>query len=359
MEEHNDNDVVVTKDASSDETEIIGFMQAQREMNTTMLEMLKSIRRDMDSRPPARDVTDDSVELHVTSDQQTLSDKDDEDNAFADLNNAHQTAKGNPDGGDGAGNAEAIPGSAYRELEEQIEDIVGAPIETNLATVVTNTWGKARLARERKKDLLEDIKIPSNCKTLKSAELNADISAKLGENAVTKDKAAQGRQNDLTRAAIPIYEAVGALAKLRADMPTCSSQQVLASIDAIMPKLQKSLKVLNYTFTETSCKQSFDVCDSLGKQFKPFANSKSSTEHLFDDEGIKKMKTELRALSEKSKNVQSSYKSRGGYQQQGKKGGKSNYNSSYKGNNSSYSGNNNGYRPANTTFKKNQGQQKK
>ena len=61
-------------------------------------------------------------------------------------------------------------------------------------------------------------------------------------------------------------------------------------VETISPMLQKSLKVLNHSFSEGLRKRKAGVCTSLGRQFKPFASSTSTEDPLFDEDAMKKMK---------------------------------------------------------------------
>ena len=88
---------------------------------------------------------------------------------------------------------------------------------------------------------------------------------------------------------------------------------------------QQCWGILNYNVTETTRKRRYDTCSALGSQFKPFAstitpNSTPLSDFLFDEEVMKKMKSELKTVHvnknsapSNSKNGQSLGKSSRGY----------------------------------------------
>ena len=171
---------------------------------------------------------------------------------------------------------------------------------------------------------------------MKSPKLNREIYIRMAENGQTKDRATQDCQKDMTRATIPLLKSVGEIAKVEDLLlaqkeekgeVSAADKKALKMVQRVLPIIQKSIGILNYSFTETSRKRKYDACNALGRQFKPFASGKSSDEFLFDEEAMKKMKTELKAIrpkgaemqkqkyGESSKNYQYSGKSQRGHQQ--------------------------------------------
>ena len=71
--------------------------------------------------------------------------------------------------------------------------------------------------------------------------------------------------------------------------------------------LHKSLQLNNTMFTEIQRKRKSDICQSLGKNFKPYAKSDSSQDYLFDEKTMKRMNQDL-------KTIQDRYRSRNSYQ---------------------------------------------
>ena len=158
---------------------------------------------------------------------------------------------------------------------------------------------------------------------MQTPKLNTACDIRLYDSARTKDLASADRQKDLVRAAIPLYHTVGAVAKLKADLTKYGAPTaVLDSVAMINVTVQKSIRMLNYSYTETTRKRKYDVCGTLGGQFKPFAQAESSLEYLFSEETMKSMKSELKNVKVKrtdsntqgqgSKNVTSLPKSQRG-----------------------------------------------
>ena len=159
---------------------------------------------------------------------------------------------------------------------------------------------------------------------MKTPRLNAKIYIKLNEGAQNKDRAAQAKQRDAAKASVPILEAMVALKKSEDGFRKSKNQEALKAIKDTSPMLQKLLKVLNYTFSEGMRKRKSDVCTSLGSQFKPFIGAKSSEDMLFEDDALKKMKSELKLLKSRSDRKPFTY---GGYSGAASKNFKGSYKS--------------------------------
>ena len=136
---------------------------------------------------------------------------------------------------------------------------------------------------------------------MKTPKLNTEIDIRLFDQNRTKDIAAADRQKDMVRAAIPLYHAVGAVAKLKNELARHQAPSaVLDSVGMINVTIQKSIRMLNYSYTETTRKRKYDITGSLGGQFKPFAQAESTEDSLFSPETIKAMmKAELSKVSVK------------------------------------------------------------
>ena len=78
--------------------------------------------------------------------------------------------------------------------------------------------------------------------------------------------------------------------------------------------VSKSFRMLNYYCTEATRKRRQDVCDALGSAFKPYGlETTPPDKHLFDEDQLKRMKSEIKAIkpkAETSKNLNGSTKSR-------------------------------------------------
>ena len=77
--------------------------------------------------------------------------------------------------------------------------------------------------------------------------------------------------------------------------------------------LQKSIRMLNYSYSETTRKRKYDVCGSLGDQFKPFAQGESSADNLFSEETLKAMKSELKNVKVKRTSTNTTQASKNSY----------------------------------------------
>ena len=172
--------------------------------------------------------------------------------------------------------------------------------------------GQGHLVEREKKGLLKDLKIPANCKSMQPKNLNSEIYIRVHEQAQNKDRAAHDRQKDITKAAIPLFHSIGKISEvesllekmLKRDVQSQSVKLALKGVKEVMPLLQHSIKVLNYNVTETTRKRRYDVCSALGNQFKSFAGEQDAqSEHLFHEDAMKRMKSELKKLPVKGGKV--------------------------------------------------------
>ena len=79
-------------------------------------------------------------------------------------------------------------GSRYQDLLESTAEIMGQPIEQELANVCGKIWGQAKYT-EKHKDELKKILVPENILAMKTPRLNQEIYGKLSDNVTDKDKA--------------------------------------------------------------------------------------------------------------------------------------------------------------------------
>ena len=254
---------------------------------------------------------DNAVEVHA-SDAEFRDEMDDEDGWGA-FSRTQRDGDGDASSGD---EQEHLISSQYQSLLDQTAEEMGDPLDEALALVAQKTWNKALLSKDKKKSLVKDIRIPSNCPTMKPPTLNTEIYIRVPEQAQNKDRAAQDRQKDVTKAAIPLFTAVGKLSsaqhllsravKKHGDDDTLHT--TLTLLNATMPLLQQSIKVLNYHVTEHTRKRRYDVCNSLGPLFKTFAGEPhQSSDLLFGEDNLKKMKSELKKLPVKGAKDSSSW----------------------------------------------------
>ena len=309
------------------ESQIVEFMENQKSMNERFVKLFDAMSKkftedDSGGDPPpskkARVENDDAIELHPNEDTLTRTEQveDEETDHWDGFNGFGKDPINHTGDGPAAeqGTEEHISGSQFQGLLEQSEDVLGDPIETALADVCNKTWGKAKLSKDKKKALREEFNIPSNCSVMKTPKLNTEVDIRLYDQARTKDQAAADRQKDMVRAAIPLYHAVGAVAKLGNDLAKHHAPPaVLDSVSMINVTIQKSIRMLNYSYTETTRKRKYDVTGTLGGQFKPFAQTESNEEHLFSTETIKAMmKAELSKVSVKRQESSYGHSSKNG-----------------------------------------------
>ena len=119
--------------------------------------------------------------------------------------------------------------------------------------------------------------------------LNPQIYNKVNDSATSRDKGAQWKQRLLVKSTIPLVKAVVALKGLKIPRDKRKLQDV-------SPLLHKSLRLNNTMFTEIQRKRKSDICQSLGKNFKPYAKSDSSEDYLFDEKTMERMNQDLNTI---------------------------------------------------------------
>lgn len=131
-------------------------------------------------------------------------DKATEDDPLADYSKGHSQGVNDDD--------QEEEGSRYRDLLESTQEEMGAPIEQELADVCTKIWGQAKWT-DKQKEELKKILVPSNVTVMKTPMLNAEIYARLTDQATNKDKGAQRKQRNAVKAAVPILKSIIELKK--------------------------------------------------------------------------------------------------------------------------------------------------
>ena len=190
--------------------------------------------------------------------------------------------------------------NSYKDLLASVQEDFGPPIDTKLADVLERIWGKAKLGDSQKEEL-KNMLIPENCPLMKTPLLNPEIYNKVNDSATSRDKGAQRKQRLLVKSTIPLVKAVVAVKGLK--IPRENKRK----LQDVSPLLHKSLRLNNTMFTEIQRKRKSDICQSLGKNFKPYAKSDSSEDYLFDEKTMKRMNQDL-------KTIQDRYRSRKFYQ---------------------------------------------
>ena len=263
----------------------------------------------------------------------------------------------------------------YSDALSQTEEKFGPPVSQVVGILCEKIWGRVILSQDKKKAMQEGINVPQNCKSLKAPVLNPPVHIRVHDNTRKKDDAAKWKQANMSRVAIPLLYALGEMDKTKQAMegqPKFLSLEprnfeeakkvlkvikgkneiALQGIVTGKAKVTKSFQLLNYYNTEATRKRKQDICDSLGSAFKPYGlETVAPTKELFDEEQMKRMKSELKAIKPKvelPKNGASSTKSRrSGSQNQGKN---SNHHKSSSGNSySNYNNNQNNYNGGNSS----------
>ena len=195
--------------------------------------------------------------------------------------------------------------NSYKDLLASVQEDFGPPIDTKLADVLERIWGKAKLGDSQKEELKNTL-IPDNYPFMKTL-LNPEIYNKVNDSAKSRDKGAQRKQSLLFKSTIPLVKAVVALKGLEHDAQDKIPRDIKRKLQDVSPLLHKSLRLNNTMFTEIQRKRKSDICQSLGKNFKPYAKSDSSEDYLFDEKTMKRMNQDL-------KTIQDIYRSRNFYQ---------------------------------------------
>ena len=105
--------------------------------------------------------------------------------------------------------------------------------------------------------------------------LNPEI-YKINDCATSRDKSAQRKQRLLVKSTIPLVKAVVALKGLEHDAQDKIPRDFKRKLQDVSPLIHKSLQLNNTMFTEILRKRKSDICQYLGKNFKPYGKSDSS-----------------------------------------------------------------------------------
>ena len=223
-----------------------------------------------------------SISLHADDDEYTqeLEHGDDDEDPWAETRKSKELSEDVD-----YGNLEDILCSKYQTMLNQTEEELGDPLSDALAKVCEKAWGQAKLSKEKKHELLKDVKIPSNCPRMKTPKLNTVVYLRLRENHQTKDKGAQDRQKEITKAVVLLLQALDKVTEVQELLKANAKRDVakhpltkyerdaykkMGEIDELG---QRCWGILNYTVTDTNRKRRYDVCNGLGSQFKPFAGT--------------------------------------------------------------------------------------
>ena len=127
--------------------------------------------------------------------------------------------------------------------------------------------------------------IPEHYSFMETPLLNAGIYNKVNDFATSRDKGAQQNQRLLVKSTIPLVKAVVALKGLEHDAQDKIPRDIKRKLQGVSPLLHKSLRLNNTMFTKIQRKRKSDICQSLGKNFKPYAKSDSSEDYWMKRRG--------------------------------------------------------------------------
>ena len=92
-----------------------------------------------------------------------------------------------------------------------------------------------------------------------------------------------------------------ALKELEHDTQDKTLREIKRKLQDVSSLLHKSIRVNITMFTEIQRKRKSDVCQSLGKTFKPCAQSDSYQDYLFDEKTMKRMNQDVKTNHDKSR----------------------------------------------------------
>ena len=125
--------------------------------------------------------------------------------------------------------------------------------------------------------------ISENCPFKKTPFLNPEICNKINDSATSRDKGAQRKKRFLVKSTILLIKVAVALKELEHDTKDKIPRDIKRKLQDVSPLPHKSLRGNNTMFTEIQRKRKSEVCQSLGKNFRPFAQPDSSEDYLFDE----------------------------------------------------------------------------
>ena len=177
-----------------------------------------------------------------------------------------------------------------KNFQKYTEDKMGPPLSKAWTEPIKEIWMKPSiLTSKNTRETVDEILVPENATFLSVERLPPGMFEALNKNAKTKDKAAQSRIKNETRAVIPVLRAIDSLQKVAARL---EKGRVVKPNDVrdISSELMKTVVTLNLTVSEANRKRRNDTTESLGKSFKQFSQTATGKEKLlFDEEETKKM----------------------------------------------------------------------
>ena len=290
-------------------------LQQQKFMATISSILPQDTSSPHSDRPPKRRrQDDDNISLH--GNDSALSDGENDDGHESEMEDDSDLHRKKDELDDDEENPqddqdEQIAKSRYGPMLDQVEEELGEPIGGPVAKTCKRTWNQAKLDSDKKKKMLDSKLIPSNCKFMKTKRPNTEIYIRMREVSRQKDQAAADRQTEVCKAVIPLLQILDKVEFAQKQLKKNKEQNAklnrgvskyekaaYSALNDIDSLTMESYKVLNYFIMDTTRKRKFATCAGLGAGFSTFAgiNDENSSEFLFSDEVMKKMKPDLKKL---------------------------------------------------------------
>ena len=181
-------------------------------------------------------------------------------------------------------------------LLDLVEEEYGSDIDPGLQKVLEKIW-RSTLKKAKIKLLVKGIIRPQNCDFLATQMINQEMFFNLKDYAQKRDIAAQRSQKLIAKAATPLVESMDILKGIKAGEALSAE-----TITGLKKRALDSFSVLGVMNTLKVKSRKEDALYSLGKGFRKFKepNDQRSSEFLFEEKSVKKMKTELAEIDKKS-----------------------------------------------------------
>ena len=166
-----------------------------------------------------------------------------------------------PEGGE----APALDTLTGLERFYNVADTVGADVDQQLATIVTNL-AKNRLPEEKLKEKLATYVRPGNCEALTVTRVNGEIWEKLSAATKSRDLKAQRGQNATVQAMVAITTAADNLVVGTRSGETLSQEKMAVTLTGLVD----ALALLNYANQDVNQRRREDHRGDLTKRIKAF-----------------------------------------------------------------------------------------
>ena len=183
----------------------------------------------------------------------------------------------------------------YQDLLDSVQEEMASPIKSEFVEVCGKILGKAKpKGCSSTGDEFKNILIPTNCSYLNTSYLNSEIYNKLHDAGTNRDKGAQRKQRAYIKGTISLMQAAVNLKEIEKEAKKELSKETFSKLRDISPLLHESIRMQNVLCTETQRKRKYDVCSTLGKNFRCYFSCLSTEDYLFDGPTIKKMRQDLK-----------------------------------------------------------------